>query len=84
MMSVYSLQHWLSALVQVWDTFMDYIEPYSSRAPYMIAIGAPAAIIVHAIMLLRPVHDSMRNLLYLVLYPVSACKLQHGICTIHV
>lgn len=26
--------------VQIWDTFMDYIEPYSSQAPYMIAIGA--------------------------------------------
>ncbi len=25
--------------MQIWDTFMDYIEPYSSRAPYMIGIG---------------------------------------------
>lgn len=24
---------------EIWDTFMDYIEPYSSRAPYMIGIG---------------------------------------------
>ncbi|KAL3137475.1 hypothetical protein ABBQ38_004764 [Trebouxia sp. C0009 RCD-2024] len=24
---------------EIWDTFMDYIEPYSSRAPYMISIG---------------------------------------------
>ena len=34
--------------MQIWDTFMDYIEPYSSRAPYMIGIGiadsAPAFI----------------------------------------
>jgi hypothetical protein len=25
--------------VKIWDTFMRYIEPYASAAPYMIAVG---------------------------------------------
>lgn len=39
--SLYMRGLWLThmACLQIWDTFMDYIEPYSSRAPYMISIG---------------------------------------------
>ena len=28
-----------NGVVKIWDTFMRYIEPYASRAPYMIGIG---------------------------------------------
>ena len=26
-------------LSQIWDTFMDYIEPFAARVPYMIGVG---------------------------------------------
>ena len=28
-----------NGVVKIWDTFMRYIEPYASAAPYMIGIG---------------------------------------------
>jgi hypothetical protein len=28
-----------NGVVKIWDTFMEYIEPYASMIPYMIGIG---------------------------------------------
>lgn len=28
-----------NGVVKIWDTFMEYIEPYASMVPYMIGIG---------------------------------------------
>ena len=64
--TILCLPIWLSEAaglcLQIWDTFMDYIEPYSSRAPYMISIGRLPCPLSSAPLTLREVASNLPHL----------------------